>query len=118
MFSEEAITNLISLNELCAKYHVTFNNKKENAFIIQLDNNRKIKFPVNEQGLYTYCPLSSKDSAKNHELVHAVMSRIRSAYKKTHVEGYMPREVQQAKEARRLYHSLTVQEVGEPKLFI
>ena len=37
MFSEQAIANLLSLNELCSKYHVTFDNKIENAFNVKLD---------------------------------------------------------------------------------
>ena len=70
---------------------------------------------MNDQGLYTYSPLEEE---KGKELVHLIASRTRSSSKKTHVEGYTPREVQRAKMARRLYHSLTVQEVGELKAFI
>ena len=35
-----------------------------------------------------------------------------------HVKGYTSREVKRAKEAQRLYHSLTAQEIGELKSFI
>ena len=96
MFSEEAIANLFSLNELCEKYRVVFDSSKENAFIVYLNNNRKIKFPVNEQGLYTYSPLNQEDRKKNKESVHSIASRTRSALKKTHVEGYTPWEVKRA----------------------
>ena len=70
---------------------------------------------MNNQGLYTYSPLE-EESKK--ELVHSIVSRTRSSVKKTHVEGYTPREVKCTKMARRLYHSLTTQEVGELKAFI
>ena len=32
MFSEKLITNLLALNEVCERYHVTFNSRLENAF--------------------------------------------------------------------------------------
>ena len=32
MFSDQAIANLLASNELCERYHVTFDSKKENAF--------------------------------------------------------------------------------------
>ena len=115
MFSEEAIANLFSLNKLCERYRVVFDSEKENAFIVHLSEDRKIKFPVNGQGLYTYSPLEDQ---KGKEIVNSIATRTRSASKKVHIKGYTPREVQRAKAARRLYHSLTAQEVGELKAFI
>ena len=82
---------------------------------MHLDENRKIKFPVNKEGLYTYNPLEDQ---MQKEVVNNIATRTRSANKKVHVEGYTPREVKCAKLARRLYHSLTAQEIGELKTFI
>ena len=110
MFSEEAIANLFSLNKLCERYRVEFDSDKENAFIVHLSKDRRIKFPVNSQGLYTYNPLKDQ---KGKEMINNIATRTRSASKKVHVEGYTPREVQRAKAVRRLYHSLTAQEIGE-----
>ena len=115
MFSEDAIANLFALNELCQKYRVVFDSEKENAFIVHLSKDRKIKFPVNSQGLYTYNPLEDQ---QNNEVVNNISTRTRSKSKKVHVKGYTPREVKRAKAARRLYHSLTAQEIGELKTFI
>ena len=50
--------------------------------------------------------------------MHAGGVRTRNAQKKMHVKDYTSREVKRAKEAQRLYHSLTAQEIGELKSFI
>ena len=56
MFSEQAIANLLALNELCEHYHVTFNSKKENAFNVRLDDGRIMKFKCDEDGIYAFSP--------------------------------------------------------------
>ena len=37
LFSKDAIANLFALDEPCQKYHVTFDNYKENTFIVELN---------------------------------------------------------------------------------
>ena len=48
MFSEDAIANLYALNDLCARYRVRFDSKKENAFLVEIDEKRTIKFQPNK----------------------------------------------------------------------
>ena len=52
MFSDQAIANFLALNELCERYHVTFDSKKENAFNVRLDDGRIMKFACDEDGMY------------------------------------------------------------------
>ena len=73
MFSEEAIANLFSLNKLCERYRVVFDSEKENAFIVHLSEDRKIKFPVNGQGFYMYNPLENQ---KGKEIVNSIATRM------------------------------------------
>ena len=56
MFSDQAIANLLVLNDLCERYHVTFDSKKENVFIVRLDDRRIMKFACDEDGMYSFSP--------------------------------------------------------------
>ena len=140
MFSDQAIANLLALNELCEKYHVTFDSKKENAFIVKLNDGRIMKFSCDKEGMYSYLPEEPKDKVEAHhtelgskenqvrfEKVHNeemgpriryANNRKRKGRKKIYVKGYNRREVERAARARRMYHSLTAPDIAELKKFI
>lgn len=133
MFSEDAIANIFVLDDLCKRYRVTFDSEKENTFIVELDDKRKIKFKRNDRGLYTYSPLrdekivhSQKGSEVGVDTVEVIMQgrirqrsrNVKCKNKKTHVEGFTRCEVERAKRARRLYHQLGAQALPQLKLFL
>ena len=140
MFSKQAIANLLALNELCEKYHVTFDSKVENAFNVKLNDGRVMKFSCDEDGMYSHSPEEPEDKVevRNPELknnksrvrserIHAeeirprirpTNNRKRKGRKKIYVEGYNRREVERAARARRMYHSLTAPDIVDLKRFI
>ena len=140
MFSEKVIANLLALNEVCEKYHVTFDSKKENAFNVKLNDGRVMKFSCDKEGMYLYSPGEHEEQVETHhvqlesdhsqvkfERVHNeevgprirnVNNRRRKGRNKIYVEGYTRREVERAARARRMYHSLTAPDIAELKKFI
>ncbi len=52
-FNENGIANIFALKDLRKKYRVTYDSKKEDAFVVHT-HGKKVKFVVNNQGLYTY----------------------------------------------------------------
>ena len=90
IFSDQAIANLLALNELCEKYHVTFDNKKENAFIIKLNDVRIMKFSCDKERMYSYLPEESKDKVEIHNTeLGSKENKVR--FKDIHNEAMVPR---------------------------
>ena len=53
--NKKALTNILSFFHLNKKFHVTFDNKKDEFFHVFLDDGREIKFGPSQNGIYHYC---------------------------------------------------------------
>ena len=103
---DRAITNIVSQSEAIKRgYHVYFNLRKENAFLIEDHKGRIQKYPVDERGLYFRKILLPVNC-----YVGYVME--------TSVEGYTPREVERADQARKLYHDLSAENIRNVKVWL
>ena len=51
---ERALTNILSFFQLQKKFHVTFDNKKDDSFHVYLPNGKEIVFGPSENGIYCY----------------------------------------------------------------
>ena len=105
-FADHAITNVISLSEMEKKYRITYDTSKGQAFIVHVTPKHQVKFELTENGLYAYKP---KESTSANCFVESV---------KDNQRDYTERELQRAKRARNLYHSLAVPSIGDFKTII
>lgn len=110
-YNKNAITNIFSLAELEKKYRVTYDSKKEKAFIIYMPN-KILKFIKSENGLYYYKP-KYKTSNKNTSLVNHSIESVDENKKL-----FTNRQVEQAKLARNIYHALGTPSVHDFKAII
>jgi hypothetical protein len=92
-YDKTAIANIFGLSKLKKKRRVTYDSEKEDAFIVQMNNNT-LKFECNPKGLYTY-KVSHEYLKKQSHLINTV---------KENRVGYTQRQFEQAKRARELYH--------------
>jgi hypothetical protein len=99
-YEETAIANIFGLSDLKKKHRITFDSKKEDAFIVHIDKGN-MKFKCNPKGLYTF-EVSNKYLKKENHLIKTV---------KENRVGYTQRQFEQAKRARELYHI-----VGTPRI--
>ena len=91
---------------------MVFDSKKENAFIVDIDEERTIKFQPNKQGLYTYSPLGNRKPKKEMIMLGRTNQRAGNTPRKkkiVRVEGFTRRELERAKRARRFYHQMGAQ---------
>jgi hypothetical protein len=58
-FDKDAITNIFAFHEMVQQYPVTYDSKKEDAFIVHISDVKKIKFIKAPNGLYYYIPPAS-----------------------------------------------------------
>jgi hypothetical protein len=92
-YDKTAIANIFRLSELKKKHRVTYDSEKEDAFIVQMNNNT-LKFEYSPEGLYTY-KVSNEYLKKQSHLINTV---------KENRVGYTLRQFEQAKRAQELYH--------------
>jgi hypothetical protein len=69
-FDKTAIANIFGLSELKKKHRVAYDSEKEDAFIVQM-NNDTLKFECNPKGLYTY-KVSNEYLKKQSHLINTV----------------------------------------------
>jgi hypothetical protein len=100
-FSDQAITNIFSLHDMQKMYPVSYDSRKENAFVVELPH-KSIKFTLVQPGLYKYCPRKCNQPAVPGSFIQTV---------EENKKFYTEREVQRARKARELYHAL-----GSPSL--
>ena len=106
-FDPQQLTNIFGFGSMADDYHVTYDNKKEDAFIIHSSDGRTIKFERTPEGLYAYTPSTDylDDIAKLKKLTPppTEMSHLVSTVKENRI-GYTDRQFKDAKRARDLYH--------------
>ena len=55
-YDPQQLTNIFGFGSMADDYHVTYDNNKEDAFIIHSSDGRTIKFERTPEGLYAYTP--------------------------------------------------------------
>ena len=103
-FDEQAITNVFSLADITKRYKVTYDSSKDDAFIVHINKDHRIRFEKSPEGLYHYLP-----SEKYRQQVKGMSNLISTV--KENCEGYMQRQFERAKRAQTLYHNM-----GAPSL--
>ena len=53
-YNEKAIANIFGLSDLKKKHRVTYDSTKEDAFLVQVNGGKILKFEGTEDGLYLY----------------------------------------------------------------
>jgi hypothetical protein len=51
-FDKHAITNILSLKNVCQKFHVTYDNQGEGAFVVHKPNGMEVHFVMHANGLH------------------------------------------------------------------
>ena len=101
---EESVANMFSFSDMIDQFHVTFDNKEEDAFNVYVKD-KIVKFKRSKDGLYYYnfpkvCIEDVKkinDKNTGVQIVNTVAEN-RS--------NYTTQQFERAKEARRLYHNI------------
>ena len=96
-FDEESLTNIFSLAKMCDRYHVTFDNKQEDAFHVHTGHGT-VKFKRTLNNLYKLDP----STQTTFQLLETV---------EENRKFYTPRQFQRAKQARAIF-----QAIGTPSL--
>ena len=121
-YSQDAITNILSFSEMEDKFRITYNNDKEKVFIVHLPN-KQVKFKCSNNGLY-YCKANYK--IENDKVINQEKPKQNKNVKKVtfaqtlenNLLHYTDRQIQRAKTARELYHSIGTPSVRDFKNII
>jgi hypothetical protein len=110
-YDPDMLTNIFSFSRMADKFRVQYDSAKEDAILVHTDNG-VIKFERTPEGLYAYKP---SDKYKNlvaetkSMAVHAQTeekSQHHVSTVKENMAGFTKREVEGAKLARKIYHSM------------
>ena len=107
------MTNIFSFAELADQCHITYNNKVDDAFHVEMSR-KKVCFPRSSEGLYFY-----KMNNKYKELVKTKnngTSLVTTV--KENLEGFSENQIERATEAKRLYHKVGAPTVENFKYLI
>jgi len=85
-YDPSAITNILSLKNVCNKYRVTYNSNAEGAFIVHKPDNTDVHFVMHANGLHYH-------NTDNRQLSFVMTVEEQSV-------GYSKKQLQQAKRAR------------------
>ena len=103
-FSTESVTNVLSLADAAEKFHITYDSRKENAFIMHV-NDKMLEFKRMSSNIYAR-ELSGLAGIQNITTVE-----------ENHT-FYTSRQYDKAKRARDLYHALGTPSVDDMKAVI
>ena len=94
--------NIFGLTGTVNHYRITYDSSKKDTFNVHTQHGI-VKFKRNKDGLYTYKPLPCyyKEVKEHNEGVNQMITTVTK--KKT---GFTKRQVEDAKTARKLYHSV------------
>ena len=102
-FDKDQMANIFRFAGTVDRYKVTYDSTKEDAFNVHTKNGI-VKFKRNKEGLYTYKPNTSfyneVAEAKRNETSHMVTTVTENKV------GFTKRQVEDAKRARKLYHTM------------
>ena len=120
-FDPDAITNIFSFSLLSDKFHITFDNKKEDAFIVHLQNST-IKFKRDNDGLYQFHMTKayfnkkkSKTASGEHTKIPKKMPCHLVATRAENRKNFIEQQFEWAKRAWDLYHSVGMPSVDKFK---
>ena len=106
-FDSDQMTNIFGFSHMADEYHITYDNEKEDAFIVRTKDGIR-KFTRTPEGLYAFKPskeyIADVAKAKNMEPPVEMNNMISTV--KENRKGYTQRQFDAAKRARKLYHSL------------
>ena len=103
-YDERALTNILSFYQLCKRYHVTFDSRKDNAFHVFVENGKELVFEPSKNGLYRY-----DNKNKDFCFVETVAEN---------AKFFTNRQIEQAKKARKLYNVIGNPSVKDFKTLI
>jgi hypothetical protein len=101
-YDEDPITNIFGFSDLKEKHQITYDSDKEGAFLVHMDN-EIIKFEYSH-GLYQYSVSKGYQESLKEDLKEDGTSDLVLSTVAENRKGYMLRQFERAKEARRLYH--------------
>jgi hypothetical protein len=101
-YDEDAIVNIFGLSGLKKNHQVTYDSNKEDAFLVHM-NDKIIKFEYSPDGLYQYKVSNDYQSNLQRDEEKEGTSNLVSTVTENK-NGYTQRQLERAKEARRLYH--------------
>ena len=97
-FNKNQMANIFRFAAIADRYRITYNSLKENTY-------RIVKFKRNNNSLYVYKPKASYlEEVKARDKVQGISNII--TFMIENRLGFTKREIEDAKEARRLYHIL------------
>jgi hypothetical protein len=98
-FSTDLVTNIFSLAQVSDRYHVTYDNDKEDAIIVHMPD-KEVKFQRFGNNIYIYIPPQFKKNLEGilHQSQFGTLEENKTFYTK--------RQFEQARRARQLLHSL------------
>ena len=97
----DSMANIFSFAELADQCHITYDNKVDDPFHIEMSG-KKVHFPRSSEGLYFY-----KMNDKYKELVKSKNNGTSLVTMvKENLEGFLENQIERATEAKRLYHKV------------
>ena len=107
------MANIFSFAELADQCHITYDNKVDNAFHVEM-NGKKVLISRSSEGLYFYKMSNKyKDLIKTKNDGTSLVTTI-----KENLEVFSENQVERAKEAKRLYHKVGAPTVENFKYLI
>ena len=110
-YDPEMLTNIFSFSKMADKYRVVYDSAKEDAILVHTEDGL-IKFERTNEGLYAYKPTAkykSQVAKTKNPVVHAQTleeAQHHVSTVKENMVGFTKREVDGAKLARKIYHTL------------
>jgi hypothetical protein len=111
-YHPKAITNIFAFHEMEKLYRITYDSKKEKAFIVHLEEGRKIRFRQAPNGLYNHKP-KELNTQKNIEIGTNMMNTVEE-----NKRFFTNRQIARAYKARELYHALGTPSIHDFKATI
>jgi hypothetical protein len=111
-YNPKAIANMFAFHEMEKLYRITYDSKKEKAFIVHLEEGRKIKFRQAPNGLYYHKP-KELNTQKNIENGTNMMNTVEE-----NKRFFTNRQIARAYKARELYHALGTPSIHDFKATI
>ena len=97
-YHPKAVANIMSLAKLSDKYHVQYDNKKDDAFYVHTPR-KTVRFTRDKSGLYAHQPSRSAATVHDTPATHT-MTHLQTVDE--NMKFYTPREIKRAKQAREL----------------
>ena len=119
-FNEGGICTVLSLGKMSDQYHITYDNAKEDAFLVQTKNGI-VKFERTDKDIYAFRPseqflkrnLELNTKQQSPEQQSGVSNWITTL--KENKEGFTARQIERAKAARKLLHIVGAPTVADLK---